>query len=93
VGKAGMTWIDIAQDRDRWRALVNAVITLWVPYHTGIADQLRNSLSEMTLLRGVILFYCTSILPCAILFVCSLTGTKGLKNLSLLGDYAATTAE
>jgi hypothetical protein len=23
-------WIDMAQDRDRWRALVNAVMNLWV---------------------------------------------------------------
>jgi hypothetical protein len=27
----GMDWIDMAQDRDRWRALVNAVMNLWVP--------------------------------------------------------------
>jgi hypothetical protein len=27
----GMDWIDLAEDRDRWQALVNAVMNLWVP--------------------------------------------------------------
>jgi hypothetical protein len=27
----GMDWIDVAQDRDRWWALVNAVMNLQVP--------------------------------------------------------------
>ena len=27
----GMNWIDVAEDRDRWPALVNAVLSLLVP--------------------------------------------------------------
>jgi hypothetical protein len=27
----GMDWIDVAQDRDRWQTLVNAVMNLRVP--------------------------------------------------------------
>jgi hypothetical protein len=31
IGWRGMEWIEGAQDRDQWRALVDTVINLWVP--------------------------------------------------------------
>jgi hypothetical protein len=31
----GMDWIDLAQDKDKWRALVNAIMNLWVPQNAG----------------------------------------------------------
>jgi hypothetical protein len=31
VGWGGMDWIQLAQDKDCWWALVNMVMNLWVP--------------------------------------------------------------
>ena len=30
-GTGGMDWIDLAQKREKWWALVNVVMTLWLP--------------------------------------------------------------
>jgi hypothetical protein len=35
VGWGDVDWIDLAQDRDKWRALVNSVMNLQVPYNAG----------------------------------------------------------
>jgi hypothetical protein len=31
IGWDDMDWIDLAQNRDQWRALVNTAMNLWVP--------------------------------------------------------------
>jgi hypothetical protein len=35
MGLGGMDWIDLGQDKDRWRALVYLVMNLRVPKNAG----------------------------------------------------------
>jgi hypothetical protein len=55
VGGSGGDWIELAQDRDRWRALVSTVRNLQVSKMWGISSLAAEpvSLSRRTLLHGV----------------------------------------
>jgi hypothetical protein len=35
VGWGDVDWIGLAQDRNKWRALVNSILNFWVPINAG----------------------------------------------------------
>jgi len=51
----GMDWIDLVQDRDRWRTIVNEVMNLRVPQNAEnfLSSWEPVSFSRRTLLHGV----------------------------------------
>jgi len=55
VGCEDMDLIELAQDKDRWRELTNAVMNLWVPQNAGnfLTSCEPVSFSRMSLLHGV----------------------------------------
>jgi hypothetical protein len=49
VGWGDVDWIGLAKDRNRWRALVNSVLNLWVPRNAGkLSGGLTSSQRERT---------------------------------------------
>jgi hypothetical protein len=55
VGCESMDWIELTQDRDRWWALVKAVMNVWVPKNAGnfLTSCKPVSFSRRTVLYGV----------------------------------------
>jgi hypothetical protein len=55
VGCGGMDWLKLAQDRDSWRALLHAVMSLRIPQNAGnfLISCKPVSFSRRTLLHGV----------------------------------------
>jgi hypothetical protein len=55
VGWGDVDWIGLAQDTDRWRALVNSVLNLRIPYNAGKPSsvQATRDLSSSAQLHGV----------------------------------------
>jgi hypothetical protein len=55
VGWGGMDWTDLAQDKDRWQAIVNVVMNLQVPHNVGnfLTSYKPVSFSRRTVLHGV----------------------------------------
>jgi hypothetical protein len=62
IGCGGMDWIDLAQDSDQWRALVNTVMNLRVPQNVGkfLSSCTNGDFSRRAQLQGVSLhdFFC-----------------------------------
>jgi hypothetical protein len=66
IGCDGVHWIDLAQDRDNWRALVSTVMSLRVPQNDGKfleAAELAGSQEGLRSMSEHFLRYCLNEVP------------------------------
>jgi hypothetical protein len=63
IGWGGMDWINLAKNRDQWRALVNTVMNLWVPQNAGkfLRSCIVGGLSRRAQLHEVSSVYVSSV--------------------------------
>jgi hypothetical protein len=80
IGWGGVDWIGLARDRDKWRALENAVMKLRVPKNAGklssgymIGGLSSSSQFHRVSLVNILIYYVTIICPttCCTLVSCS----------------------
>jgi hypothetical protein len=57
IGWGGMDWIDLAQDRDQWRALVNTVMNLGIPQNSWVGERLAASQEGLSSMEILIYFF------------------------------------
>jgi hypothetical protein len=62
-----MHWINLAEDRDQWRALVNTVMNVRVPPNVGkfLSNSATGDFSRRAQLHVVISTTCTKLATCA----------------------------
>jgi len=65
IGLEGLNWIDLCQDRDKWRAFVNAVMNQHFPWNAG---NIMNSCGNVRFPRRIFLFAVSEYPECFDLF-------------------------
>jgi len=75
IGLKGMEWISLAQDRDKWQAVVCTVMNSWFPWNVG---DLLTSWGTSSFPRSAVLWGVSCLFSC---------GRPFLSGLNIMGDW------